>query len=312
MPAIWITGGKGFIGRQVAALVGGKGHGVYGVGHGLWSSQDAAKSSYALWLNGEIESSNLSQLAQVSGPPDTIYHLAGGSSVGASFLSPQEDFSRTVETTVRLLEWVRLNSAESRVVSVSSAAVYGAHHAGNISEDEPITPYSPYGFHKAMMEQVCQSYSSNFGLRIAIVRLFSVYGERLEKQLIWDLCCKLAVAGAGSIELGGTGQEMRDWIHVSDAASLLWLARDECDATGKVFNGGTGAGTRIAEVATLAQRAWGASGPIVFNGKARLGDPISLVADVSRAGELGFRPTVGLELGIADTVGWFKRHRSKA
>src|SRR5213593_4723300 len=107
MSTIWITGGRGFIGRHLARFVAGQDHRVLGIGHGLWPAEAARKWSYSYWCNGEIESSNLSQLVSVSGLPDTIYHLAGGSSVGASFQNPYEDFSRTVGTTVRLLEWVR-------------------------------------------------------------------------------------------------------------------------------------------------------------------------------------------------------------
>ena len=308
MPIIWISVGKGFIGRYIARFAAEQGHRVFGIGHGLWSPEAAADWSYSHWSNGEIESANLSQLARVSGSPDTIYHLAGGSAVGASFENPQEDFTRTVETTARLLEWVRLNFAQAKVVAVSSAAVYGARHVGKISEDVPVTPFSPYGVHKAMMEALCQSYCANFDLRIAIVRLFSVYGARLEKQLIWDLCSKLAAAS--TVKLGGTGNEVRDWLHVSDAVNLLWLARQESVTGGAVINGGTGIGTRIADVAEFVRRAWGSSSTIEFDGGARRGDPSSLVADIARARTLGFHPIVDLEGGIRETVKWFKKTRS--
>jgi len=312
MGVIWITGGKGFIGRHLARFAARQGHRIFGIGHGLWPAEDAHGWSYSAWSNGEIEAANLSQLAHVSGLPETIYHLAGGSSVGASFQNPYEDFCRTVETTGRLLEWVRLNAASAAVVSVSSAAVYGSGHVGRIAEDAVISPYSPYGFHKAMMESICRSYGENFGLRAAVVRLFSVYGPGLEKQLIWDICSKLAAAHGGPVDLGGTGNEVRDWLHVSDAAPLLWMAREECGAAGPVINGGTGVGTSISDVAQLVCGAWGTSATIQFSGTARRGDPPSLVADVARAGRLGFRPAVSLESGIRETVDWFKKHRGRS
>jgi UDP-glucose 4-epimerase len=145
MTTIWITGGKGFIGRHLARLISGRGNRVFGIGHGLWPAEEAGKWGYANWCNGEIEAANLSQLAQVSGLPDIVYHLAGGSSVGASFQNPYEDFCRSVESTSRLLEWLRLSAPDVRIVSVSSAAVYGAGHAEAIAESTVISPYSPYG-----------------------------------------------------------------------------------------------------------------------------------------------------------------------
>ncbi len=305
MTTIWITGGKGFIGKHLARLVSTHTSQVFGIGHGLWPNEEAEKWGYAKWCNGEIEAANLSQLAQVSGLPDIVYHLAGGSSVGASLQNPYEDFYRSVASTSRLLEWLRLNAPDVRIISVSSAAVYGAGHAAGIAEDTVISPYSPYGAHKAMMEALCRSYAENFGLHVAIVRLFSVYGAGLEKQLIWDLCCKLAV-GNSLVVLGGTGRELRDWLHVSDAAALLWLARTRCGESCAIVNGGTGVATPIRAVAETVCEAWGGAASIEFSGVARKGDPPSLVAECARAIQLGFTPRVTLAEGIPKAVDWFK------
>lgn len=309
MATIWITGGKGFIGRHLAELVAAQGNSVFGVGHGLWPAEEARKWGFSSWCNGEIEAANLSQLMHVSGVPEVVYHLAGGSSVGASFQNPQEDFCRTVESSARLFEWLRLNAPDASVVSVSSAAVYGAGHAGLIAENAVISPYSPYGIHKSMMESLCHSYAENFGLRVMIVRLFSVYGAGLEKQLIWDLCSKLAQAGSEPVMLGGSGRELRDWLHVSDAATLLWLARTRCDDASSIINGGTGIATSISEVAGLVCEAWGGAPGVEFSGIARKGDPYSLVADCVVATQLGFKPSVTLPEGIHAAVHWFKSRK---
>jgi UDP-glucose 4-epimerase len=309
MTTIWITGGKGFIGRHLARLVSGYGNRVCGIGHGLWPAEEAGKWGYSIWCNGEIEAANLSQLAQVSGLPDIVFHLAGGSSVGASFQHPREDFCRSVESTSRLLEWWRLNAPDARIVSASSAAVYGVTPAGPIPERAALSPYSPYGSHKAMMESLCRAYAENFGLHVAIARMFSVYGAGLEKQLVWDLCGKLTVAGNSPVVLGGTGRELRDWLHVSDAAALLWLARAQCDVSCPVVNGGTGIATSIREVAGKVCEAWGGGAGVEFSGIARAGDPPCLVADCTRAIQLGFKPGVMLAEGIREAVGWFKARK---
>jgi UDP-glucose 4-epimerase len=306
MTTIWITGGKGFIGRHLARLTAGQGDRVLGIGHGLWPVEEAGKWGYANWCNGEIEAANLSQLARTSGLPDIVYHLAGGSSVGASLQNPQEDFRRSVASTSQLFEWLRLNAPDACVVSVSSAAVYGTGHAGPISEDAVIAPYSPYGSHKAMMEGLCRSYAENFGLRVAVVRLFSVYGAGLEKQLIWDLCCKLAATKNSAALLGGTGRELRDWLHVFDAAALLALVRAQCDVSCPAINGGTGFSTSIREVAEMVCETWGGGIRAEFSGVARKGDPASLVADCAKASLLGFKPRVMLAEGIREAVDWYK------
>jgi UDP-glucose 4-epimerase len=133
-----------------------------------------------------------------------------------------------------------------------------------------------------------------------------VYGAGLEKQLIWDLCGKLALAGSGPVVLGGTGLEVRDWLHVSDAAALFWLARGQCDVSCPVINGGTGVATSIREVAGMVCEKWGPGAAVVFSGIARVGDPPCLVADCTKATQLGFKPGVPLADGIRETVGWFR------
>jgi UDP-glucose 4-epimerase len=306
MKIIWITGGKGFIGRYLARLISKQGNRVFGIGHGQWSQDEAEEWGYHSWMNADITQDNLTQLTQVSNLPDMVYHLAGGSSVGETFQNPQKDFYRTVESTSSLLEWLRIKAPNACVVCVSSAAVYGAGHTGHIVEDSAITPYSPYGSHKAIMETLCRSYAENFGLKVAIVRLFSVYGAGLGKQLIWDLCEKLYMSGNKTVILGGSGKELRDWLHVSDAASLLWLARDLCDETCSIINGGAGEGVSITKISKLVCESWGQGTCVKFSGVSRKGDPISLIADFTKLNQLNFKPEITLTQGIRKTVDWYK------
>ncbi|NOQ81321.1 MAG: NAD-dependent epimerase/dehydratase family protein [Methylophaga sp.] len=310
MATIWITGAKGFIGRNLAKFLADQGDIVFGVGHGVWQYEDARKWGVRGWIDGEIDALNLEQLMQVSGAPKVIYHLAGGASVGASFQEPYFDLLRTVESSARLLEWLRLNSPETSLVCASSAAVYGASHTGAISENAVIAPYSPYGMHKSMMENLCKSYAENFGLQVAIVRLFSVYGFGLEKQLIWDLCNKL-VSEDGALILGGSGDELRDWLHVTDACSLLQLAGTLCDESCVAINGGTGIATSIRDIAETVVSVWGNGMDIEFSGVARSGDPYSLIADCSLVTQLGFNPQVILTEGLEDTVHRFRLRKNK-
>jgi UDP-glucose 4-epimerase len=309
METVWITGGQGFIGSHLVRFVSSCGNRVFGIGHGHWPAEEAGRWGYDGWCNGGIEAANLSQLEKISGPPDTVYHLAGGSSVGASLQNPREDFCRTVESTSCLLEWMRFSAPNARMVSVSSAAVYGAVHDRPIPEDAEISPCSPYGYHKAMMENLCRSYGENYGVRGAIVRLFSAYGPGLKKQLIWELCCRLATAGNKPVMLGGTGGELRDWLHVSDAIHLLWLARMQCADNCPAINGGTGLAASVREIANGVCRAWGEVPDAEFNGIARKGDPPSLVADCSMSARLGFKPGISLPEGIQGVVEWFKSRK---
>jgi UDP-glucose 4-epimerase len=307
MKTAWITGGKGFIGRNLAKYIASKQCNVFGIGHGFWTQQESEKWSYQAWMNAEIEFANLNHLAVKSGTPDIIYHLAGGSAVGPSIQNPYEDFQRTVDTTARLLEWVRQASPTTKIIGVSSAAVYGAGKSGQIKENSPIHPYSPYGFHKHMLENLFQSYKETYNLNVAVIRLFSVYGAGLEKQLLWDICNKISTSINHKILLNGTGMELRDWLHINDTTKLLWLIGNASNQHEHLYiNGGTGIGTNINDVARTVIQHWGEDFNIEFNGVARKGDPESLISNIDLAKSLGFAHEISLNMGIADFVKWFK------
>ena len=309
MSSVLITGARGFIGRNASRQFADRGESVVGLGHGALSPAAMERWGLSDWVNGEVDHANLQLLHQRRGPFSWILHLAGGSHVGRSFENPSEDFHRTVVAADRLLEWVRLNAPETPVVMVSSAAVYGARQSGPIPEDAALDPFSPYGANKAIMEGLARSYCSNFGLRVAVCRLFSVYGEGLEKQLVFDLCRKCEAAD-GRVVLGGNGQELRDWIHVDDVARLLSLVRERASQDCFVVNGGAGIATSVEEVARGVLEAWGGDLDLVFDGQSRPGDPPALVADVARARALGFAPAVPLSVGLDRVVRSYRASRT--
>ncbi|WP_429029766.1 NAD-dependent epimerase/dehydratase family protein [Bradyrhizobium sp. I1.14.4] len=307
---VWVTGANGFIGRHLVHELAGAGHAVHGVGHGALDATETRRLGLQSWINGEIDAANLDALAAAHGLPTRIFHLAGGSSVGVSIERPFEDFSRTVTSTARLLEWLRGSAPNCAVIAASSAAVYGADHPGPIAESAIATPMSPYGQHKFMMEQLCRSYARSFGVRCTVVRLFSVYGPNLRKQLLWDICSRLA-AGEQVLTLGGTGTEIRDWTDVRDVARLLaGVAEPSSQETFRVINGGSSRGTSVADIAAGLIRQWGGNTVVRHSGVSRPGDPVSLLADDATLRQIGFDWRIPLDQGLADYVTWFKGQAS--
>jgi UDP-glucose 4-epimerase len=309
----WITGARGFIGRHLARTLADGGHQVAGVGHGAWPAGDAAAWGVSYWLNGDVSVTNLGQMRSALGSPAAVFHLAGGSSVGAAIASPHEDFERTVVTTARLLEWLRQHSPDTGLMAVSSAAVYGAGHEAPIPEDGVLNPFSPYGTHKLVMEELCRSYAVNYGLSVVLPRLFSVYGPELKKQLLWDLCHKLQAGGA--VQLGGSGEEQRDWTHVGDVVTALAQLMGEASSAAQIINVAGGVSVSVREVAALVAEAWDAgqeSSSVSFSGNSRSGDPEFLVADVARMGSLGLSCRLPLAGGIAEYVSWFRSYKVSA
>lgn len=299
---IWITGARGFIGRHLARYLAAGGARVTGIGHGAWP--DHREWGVERWLNGVPDAANLGQLARDGERPEQVFHLAGGASVGAAFAAPHEDFTRTVVTTAGLLDWLRREAPAARLVAVSSAAVYGSRHAGPIFEDAVPEPYSPYGAHKLMMEQLCRSYATNFKLKVVLPRLFSVYGGGLRKQLLWDLCEKLR-SGA-PVELGGSGRELRDWTEIGDVVRALAQVAELASTDAPAINAGSGRGVDVAAIAALVVLATGEHQSVAFSGQSRAGDPASLVAAPGALAAHGFEWRVAVETGIGDYVRWHR------
>lgn len=302
----WVTGARGFIGRHLAAELARRGHRVHGIGHGAWLPDDRSAWGVAGWINSAVTAAGLDALAAAVGAPSVVFHLAGGSSVGASLGAPREDFARTVEASAELAEWVRTRVPQARVVAVSSAAVYGDAWYEPIPIGAPLRPVSPYGAHKAAMECLLAGHARSFGLSVAIVRLFSVYGPGLEKQLVWDLCCRLA-RGERKLRLGGCGDEQRDFIFVTDAVHALAAAAEQASPTPALFNGGTGRPTTVRELSETLVRLWPTEVELCFDRRSRAGDPRSLVADVHESSPVLPTRFIPLEFGLSRTIEAAKR-----
>ena len=299
-----ITGAKGFIGRHLAQHLTGQKIKVVGLGHGAWIEDDFAKCGLSYWLNGDISQSNLDKLADDVGLPDKIFHLAGGSSVGLSIQIPEEDFQRSVDSSIRLLEWSRHNVPNVQLVLPSSAAVYGNSYSRPICETDTIMPYSPYGYHKRMSELLFESYAENFGLCTSIVRLFSVYGPGLHKQLLWDLCSML-YKYPNDIKLGGNGSEKRDWIHVTDAVNIITEAANYTSIKCFLVNGGTGVAISVREISEFVNGLWGNKTKLQFSNISRPGDPQYLVANIESIQSKGLLSKVKWQQGVQEYVSWF-------
>jgi UDP-glucose 4-epimerase len=148
-------------------------------------------------------------------------------------------------------------------------------------------------------------------LRVAIVRLFSVYGPGLEKQLIWDLCCRLA-AGGSTLRLGGSGAEQRDFLYVADAVSMLAAAESAANREPAIFNGGTGNACTVRELAETLVRLWPSRVALQFDGIRRPGDPRNLVADMSGSDGLTTGASLSVAAGLQRTIASFRERMGLA
>ncbi len=298
-----VLGAAGFVGRHAAMALARQGCRVLGVGHGQWQDTEWRQWGLTNWLEADI---GFEALDKITGGvvPQCVVHCGGSGAVSYSYNNPLADFQRATQSTAAVLEWIRLRCADTcRFVLVSSAAVYGDQGDSDATEKSVRSPISPYGVHKAAAESLCESYSRFFGVASSIVRLFSVYGEGLRKQLLWDAMNKFR---CGNNKFFGTGNELRDWIHVDDAAVLLALAGMSRQSAFEVYNGGAEQATTRNLLDGLALACGHAQG-IEFNNEVHKGNPRRLTSDYGHTSLLlNWAPKVRLEDGLARYVSWFQ------
>lgn len=297
---VLVTGAYGFLGRYTAKRFKEAHYHVIGIGHGKWYKNEYSKWGIDEWYETTI---TFEALINVNKKFDIIVHCGGGASVAFSYQNPYEDFQKSVQSTLSLLEYIRLQCMECKFIYASSPAVQGNLGKILIQEDMSSTPISPYGFHKRIAEDLCQSYNKTYGVKIGIIRFFSIYGEGLKKQLLWDACNKINQSNEASFF--GTGNETRDWLHVCDAASLIEKFSNSVTDY-EVINGGSGKETSIKDIVYKLRDGFNLQTKITFNGFVKEGDPVHFWADIAKAKSLGWMPVVDLEMGLKRYIQYYK------
>jgi UDP-glucose 4-epimerase len=247
---------------------------------------------------------------------ETVVHLAGPASVAESFSAPALYARAHVAGTAAVIEACRAADAR-RLVHISSAEVYGQPRANPVAEGAPTEPRSPYGAAKLDAEAMARSDCPAAGIAAIVLRPFSVYGPRSPERSLVGRLARAAV-GDGPIRLAAL-RPVRDYVHVDDvsaavAAALANLRSADPAAEVPVFNVGSGVGTSVHEMATLALELAGRSAAIEETptpDRPARQDVTHLVADIVRArSQLGWAPTVPLRRGLAELVETVRRDGS--
>jgi len=297
---ILITGANGFLGSYCVDKFAKSGDEIFTIGYKCCKNVNIHDA-----VDGEVNLDNLQKFKNINF--DIIIHCSGSGNVGYSFQEPFDDFNRSVNSIISILEFARKYLQDTLIVLPSTPAIQGLHDDSPIRESDPSMPVSPYGVHKKIAEELCLSYSNNFAVKTAIVRFFSIYGERLRKQLIWDVCNKMNRAKNSDIEFWGTGDETRDWIYIDDAVNLIKKVCECKIDKSFIVNGGSGTRYTIRETLNILAQSYNFSGNIKFNQFQKAGDPKYYLADTTIANLIGWKPEFSLYKGLENYVNWFKK-----
>lgn len=234
--------------------------------------------------------------------PDVVVNCSGAANVGLSFQDPHADFQLNTGLVHSLLEAIRTRSPSTRLINLSSAAIYGNPQVIPVAESAPNAPISPYGWHKLAAENLCREYTQCFDVRTLSLRPFSVFGPHLRKQLFWDIFQKSR--RTNQIVCPGTGNETRDFIFAKDMAESIALCIEHAEFDGQAINVANGEGITIRHAAETLLTAVEWPGELTFSGVVRDGDPLYWTADISRLKALGFSPAYRFESGISELAKW--------
>jgi UDP-glucose 4-epimerase len=294
---ILIIGSKGFIGNHAYRYFTTEGHQVYGA-----DILPAKDTSYYLL---EKSDTNFEVIFE-SSKFDVCINASGNGSVPISLNAPVLDFELNVGNTIKLLDAIRKHNPACKFINLSSAAVYGNPEKLPIIENVDLKPLSPYGWHKLYAEQVCKEYFYLYNLQTVNLRLFSVYGENLRKQLFWDIYQKSL--RSTNIELFGSGMETRDFIYINDLMDAISCVLKFGLFNGESVNIASGIETTIQHAATLFCQELNKKLVLNFNKIVKPGDPLNWRSDISLVRSFGFEPKVSVEEGMSNIAKWLREN----
>jgi UDP-glucose 4-epimerase len=300
--SILLLGSNGFIGMNLVSWF--RERGVYVIGIDQAVTPD---NTLKLQLPHKFAQLRLpdAQFAEILHryQPNVVINAAGPASVSASINDPCNDFQESVGVNVFVLDAIRKNLPECKYLYLSSAAVYGNPINLPITENHSLMPVSPYGYHKMICETMIQEYCNIYGIKASILRIFSVYGPGLKKQILWDIYCK-SLSNA-DVNLFGTGEETRDFIYVRDLARAVYMLTRQSLYNCSVFNVASGNSYPIKALSKKYLSALKMDNTnVIFSGEPKRGDPEKWCAEISKLLSFGYSPRYSLEQGLTEYAEW--------
>jgi len=325
-PPVVITGGAGFIGSHLAEALLAQGRSVVvfdnlndfydpalKISNLTGIRQAAEKSGTRLRvLIGDIcrtEDLLAAIRAAGEGEPPVMVHLAAMAGVRPSIQDPLHYEKVNISGTLCVLEACRLAGAKQLLFG-SSSSVYGNNSKVPFAEEDSVdNPISPYAATKKAGELLCHTYYHLYGISVACLRFFTVYGPRQRPDLAIHKFARLMAAGK-PLPFFGDGSTRRDYTFVDDILQGVLGALDWLKSSPRpvfdIFNLGESRTTNLAQLVRLLEKELGIP--------ARLkklpmqpGDVECTYADINKARRvLGYDPQVPIEGGIGRFVEWFR------
>jgi dTDP-glucose 4,6-dehydratase len=240
---------------------------------------------------------------------DTVLHLGALIAIPYSYVNPREVFDVNVMGTLNVLAAAR-DAKVRRVVHTSTSEVFGTARYTPIDEAHPMQGQSPYSASKIGADRLAESFYRSFDVPVVTLRPFNTFGPRQSARAIIPTIMSQALTQP-ELKLGSLSPT-RDFTFVSDTVDGFVRAATAEQVVGEELNLGTGVSVSIGDLVELVFKLTGKRLPIVTD-EARIrparSEVMTLLANNKKAlGLMGWKPTVSLEQGLAQTLAWVKQN----
>jgi dTDP-glucose 4,6-dehydratase len=312
---ILVTGGAGFIGSNyVRLLLEESGDRVINLDLLTYAGNLANLTGYEDdprygFVRGDIRNRDLVRKVLTDENIDAVVHFAAESHVDRSVEGPEIFILTNVLGTEILLEESRAAGVD-RFVMVSTDEVYGSlGDEGQFVEDTPLAPNSPYAASKASADLLCRSFFKTFDFPVMITRCSNNYGPYQFPEKLIPLMIANALEDR-ALPVYGDGRNVRDWLYVGDHCRAVDLVLRR-GVPGDVYNIGGCNEMRNLDLVEMLVDKLDKSRDLITFVKDRPGHDLRYAIDAAKImGELGWRPQVDFQAGLALTVEWYLEHRT--
>ncbi len=298
-----VLGAGGFLGGALCAALQAEGAAVHAYGRRL----PAAPRGEA-GLRTEAAFEDAAALAAALRGQEVVFHLASSSLPADSNRDPAGDVAGQVMPAIRLLERCRAAGVRKVVFASSGGTVYGIPAIVPTPEHAGTAPITAYGINKRMVEHYLELFWRLHGLDYHVLRIANPYGpgqSPFKPQGVVAAMLHRALSGL-AIELWGTGEVTRDFIHVDDV-SRAFIAAARYAGPHRVMNVGSGHGRSLNQLVSDVGAVLGGPALAVVRKGGRAADvPVSVLDTALIRGATGWRPEVEWMDGLAGAAGWMR------
>jgi len=297
-----VLGGGGFLGVNLCRRLAASGARVRAFGRRCLFPQDLAGVE---WRQGDF--CDTAALESAVASCDTVFHLVHTYMPQSADLNMAEDARQNVVSSLALLETCRKLKVRRIVFVSSGGVVYGPTAQVPTPETAATDPIRAYGISKLAIEKYLRLYEHHHGLSFRVLRVANLFGPfQLPGKNQGVIAALISCALHNQeFQIWGDGSAIRDYVYVDDVVDALLLAAADASEQ-RIFNIGSGQGRDLRDVIVEIETQLGVK-LAVRRTEGRLIDvPVSVLATDRARDVLGWRPRTPFEVGIEQTLAWWR------